>query len=78
MVLLHRHFATLVKTFIPEAEKFHSLWRETVYGEDCFGHPVVGTEACVKGGVPRGFFHLSDGLFKVVLLNCQEAGFGIC
>eukprot|EP00041_Stephanoeca_diplocostata_P026937 m.734290 g.734290 ORF g.734290 m.734290 type:complete len:841 (-) comp23081_c0_seq1:1361-3883(-) len=35
-------FGALVQTFIPEAESFHSLWRETVYGEDCFGHPVVG------------------------------------
>mmetsp|Transcript_271 Transcript_271/g.676 ORF Transcript_271/g.676 Transcript_271/m.676 type:complete len:718 (+) Transcript_271:230-2383(+) len=35
-------FETLVKRHIPEAEEFHKLWRETVYGEDCFGHPLIG------------------------------------
>lgn len=34
-------FESLVHRPIPESEKFHSLWQETVYGEDCFGHPLI-------------------------------------
>lgn len=35
------NFENLVQRSIPVAERFHRLWQETVYGEDCFGHPLV-------------------------------------